>query len=444
LITIRRKFKRIFHALTFRNYRLFFSGQAVSILGTWMQRLAMSWLVYRLSDSAFLLGLVEFTGQFPALLLTPIAGVLLDRWNARSVLLYSQSAALVQASILAVLTLSGKIEIHWIILLSIAWGVIVAFDSPARQTFVIDLVPSREKLGNAIALNSTLFNSARMIGPSLAGILIALVGEGWCFLINALSYLAILVALGMLRLPARPKPTSTTGVWQGFLEGMQYASANQAIRWILCTLSITGFAGLSYTVLLPIFARDILHGGPETLGFLMGGAGVGALFAALSLASKESVIGLNRTMARAALIGSTALLSMVVIRNFWLTLLVMPFVGYGLIAQFISGNTLLQVLADNDKRGRVISLYSLTFNGVTPIGSLLAGTLAHWIGAPLALMIGGTICLIAAGAFKAKQANLERLIRPVCESIETESQHAVIPADQGCKTRTPDSISSQQ
>jgi hypothetical protein len=184
---------------------------------------------------------------------------------------------------------------------------------------------------------------------------------------------------------------------------MQYASANQAIRWILCTLSISGFAGLSYTVLLPIFARDILHGGPETLGFLMGGAGVGALFAALSLASKESVIGLNRTMARAALIGSMALLSLVVIRNFWLRILVMPFVGYGLIAQFISGNTLLQVLADNDKRGRVISLYSLTFNGVTPIGSLLAGTLAHWIGAPLALMIGGTICLIAAGAFKANR-----------------------------------------
>ncbi|MBN1541032.1 MFS transporter [candidate division KSB1 bacterium] len=406
---------RTFHALTYRNYRLFFSGQAISIIGTWMQRLAMSWLVYRLSDSAFLLGLVEFTGQIPAVVLIPFAGVLLDRWNARSVLLISQTAAFFQALILAVLTLSGRIEIPLILLLSVFWGVIIAFDSPARQTLVIDLVPRREDMSNAIALNSTIFNSARLIGPSLAGLLIAWVGEGWCFLFNALTYLAIIAALLALRLPKRVRRSDSTGVWQGFVDGLRYAARVTAIRSILGLLTITAFAGLSYNVILPVMARDILGGGPETLGFLMGGAGIGALFAALLLAGRESVFGLERSIVRAALTGAIAIVLLALIRSFWAALLLMPLVGYGFIAQFIAGNTLLQTIVDDDKRGRIMSLYTLTFLGVTPLGSLLVGALAERIGAPLTLFLGGLVSLASAVAFLLQVPHLEKEINTLHE-----------------------------
>ena len=300
---------RMFRALQYRNYRLFFMGQGVSLIGTWMQQVAMSWLVYRLTDSVFLLGMVSFASQVPSFLLGPFAGVVSDRYNRHRILLLTQALSLLQASTLAALVLTGQIEIWHILALSGFLGVINAFDISARQAFVVELVEKREDLSNAIALNSSLFNGARLVGPSIAGILIAAVGEGMCFLINAVSYLAVLASLLMMHLRPFVPVKETRKVWQSLREGFQYAFGFPPIRSIILLIALLSLVGMPFSVLMPVFARDILGGGANTLGFLMGASGIGALSGALYLASRKTVVGLGKVIVMATLLFGAGLMA---------------------------------------------------------------------------------------------------------------------------------------
>ncbi len=294
------RFKSIVRALRYRNFRLFFAGQSISLIGTWMQRIALGWLVYRMTNSAFLLGLVGFAGQLPTFLFSPFAGVLADRMNRHRLLILTQVMAMIQAVILAWLVLMDLILIWHIMLLSILLGLINAVDAPVRQSFMVEMIETKEDLGNAIALNSTMVNGARLIGPSVAGILITAVGEGICFLINGISYVAVIVALLAMHIIRKNVPSKTLHPWRDLKEGFAYAFGFAPIRAILLLLSLVSLMGMSYAVLMPIFARDILHGGPYTLGFLMAATGVGALIGALSLAYRETALGLGKWIAQAA------------------------------------------------------------------------------------------------------------------------------------------------
>jgi MFS family permease len=394
-----RGLRLIFRSLHYRNYRLFFGGQGISLIGTWMQRTAVGWLVYRLTSSPFLLGLVEFAGYIPTLFLSPLAGVLADRWDRRRILLFTQVLAMIQALLLAFLVLGEQVEVWHILCLSLFLGVVSAFDIPARQSLVVSLIERREDLGNAIALNSFMFNGARLVGPSAAGFMIALLGEGLCFLINGLSFLAVIASLMAMRL-ARHESTSANGqLFQGFREGLVYAYRFPPMRLILMLVALGSLMGIPFWVLLPVFAKDILHGGPQTLGFLMAAAGAGALCGAVYLASRRSVLGLARVIALAAGIFGTGLMAFSFARALWLSLLLLVITGFGMIALMASSNTFLQTIVDDDKRGRVMSFFTMALMGMAPFGSLLAGILASKIGAPHTLLIGGLSCLLGAVLF---------------------------------------------
>jgi len=403
----------ILRALRHRNYRLFFGGQSISLIGTWMQRIAMGWLVYRLTNSAFLLGLVSFLGLIPTFLLAPMAGVLADRWNRHRILVVTQSAAMIQALILAALVLTDKVTIWHIVPLSIFLGVINAADMPARQAFVLDMVIKKEDLSNAIALNSSVFNSARLLGPSVAGLLIAVTGEGVCFLINGISYLAVIVALLAMKITPKKAEIPEGPVWQRIKEGFDYAFGFAPIRAILLLLAQVSLIGLPYTVLMPVFARDILHGGPHILGFLMGATGVGALGGALYLASRRSVVGLERWIALAVGILGGGLLAFALSRVFWLSSLLMLSTGFGMMVAIASSNTILQTIVEDDKRGRVMSFYTMALMGMAPFGSLLAGGLASEIGASHTLMISGVLCLLGSLVFASQLSALRARIHPI-------------------------------
>lgn len=399
-------------ALRSRNYRLFFVGQGISLIGTWMQRIALQWLVYRLTGSALLLGAVGFAGQIPAIILSPVAGVLADRWNVRRSVVVTQVLALLQALILAVLTLTGRINVWEIVALSLAMGAINAFDMPLRQAFVVEMVDRPDDLGNAIALNSFLVNGARLIGPSLAGVLIATIGEGHCFLLNALSYIFVIGALLMMRLARRSR--SAHAGWGAHLrEGLSYAFGFPPIRAILLLLSLSALTGMSYSTLMPIFAGDILGGGPQTLGWLLAAAGVGALMSAVYLASRRTVLGLGRVIVFGSGVFGLSLVAFATSHALWLSLLMMLFTGMGMMLQMAASNTVLQTIVDDDKRGRVMSLYTTAFLGMTPFGSLIAGGLAHWIGAPAALAIGGGCCVIGTTLFAAALPTLRKHVHPI-------------------------------
>jgi MFS family permease len=403
----------IFRALGHRNYRLFFGGQGISLIGTWMQQTAMSWLVYHRTNSAFLLGLVGFSGQIPALFLMPLAGVLTDRWNRHQILVITQSLAMVQAFILAFLDLTGALNLPQILFLSFFLGLVNAFDMPTRQAFVVDLVARREDLGNAIALNSFIFNGARLLGPSLGGFLISLLGEGVCFLVNGLSFLAVLAALLAMKIPAVKEKALGSPLRAQLKEGFTYALGFSPIRSILLFLSLISLVGMGYVTLMPVFAKDILHGGPDTLGFLMAASGLGALMGAIFLASRKSVRGLGRIIALASFIFGLGILIFSLSRIFLVSLLTLAFAGFGMMVQMASSNTILQTIVDDDKRGRVMSLFTLAFMGMAPLGSLLAGGLAHWIGAPLTLLIAGVLCLGASFLFQWRLPRLRAMIRPI-------------------------------
>ncbi len=400
-------------ALRHRNYALFFSGQTVSLVGTWMTRIATAWLVYRLTGSAFLLGLVSFSGQIPMLLLGPFAGVWVDRWNRHRVLIVTQTLSMVQSFWLAGLALSHRITVVDIILLSVFQGTINAFDMPGRQAFVIQMVEDREDLPNAIALNSSMVNVSRLLGPSIAGAVIAISSEGWCFLIDGLSYLAVIASLLAMKNYAPQQVSQRRRVWQELSEGWRYATGFLPIRSILSLLALVSLVGMPYTVLMPLFAARVLHGGPHTLGFLMGAAGVGALISATWLAARKSVLGLGRVIPTTAAIFGGALIAFSFSRWLWLSLLLMVAAGFGMMQQMAATNTVLQTIVEDDKRGRVMSFYSICIQGMMPFGSLFAGILAARIGAPFTLAIGGACCIAGAAWFVGKLPQVRAHIRPI-------------------------------
>ena len=392
----------IFRTLRYRNYRLFFAGQCISLIGTWMQQIALSWLVYRLTHSVFLLGMVGFVGQFPTFLFAPFAGVLSDRWNRHHILIFTQSMSMLLAITLAVLVLTGAIAVWHILLLTLFLGCVNALDIPTRQSFVIYMIDKREDLGNAIALNSAMFNGARFLGPSVAGLLIAAVGEGICFLLNGLSYLAVIAALLSMKLSPVHSENIKANMFHDFKEGLAYTFGSQPIRSILLLLALTSFMGVPYAVLMPAFARDILHGGPHTLGFLMSATGAGALLGAVYLASRRSIIGLGKIIPITAGIFGMGLIGFSLSRILWFSLLLMFIAGFGIMVQVASSNTLLQTIVDDNMRGRVMSFFAVSFMGMAPFGSLLAGSLAGMMGVANTLMMGGICCVMGATVYARK------------------------------------------
>jgi len=402
----------LLRALRHRNYRLFFGGQGISLVGTWMTRVATGWLVYRLTHSAFLLGLVSFAGQIPILLLGPVAGVWVDRLNRHRVLIITQILSMVESFALAALALSGIITVTEVILLNLFQGAINAFDMPARQAFVVEMVEAREDLPNAIALNSSLVNAARLVGPSVAGLLIAAVGEGYCFLLDGFSYMAVIASLfAMSMVPWTPRAHAS--IRSELREGWRYVLGFRPIWAILLLLSLVSLVGMPYTALMPIFAGSILHGGAHTFGFLMGASGVGALIGAVSLAARRSVLGLGRLVALMAAGFGASLVVFAASRVLWLSLLVLVVTGFSFMQQMASSNTILQTITEDEKRGRVMSFYAMAFQGVAPFGSLIAGALAARIGAPHTLMLGGSICVAGAALFAWQLPVLRKLIRPI-------------------------------
>jgi MFS family permease len=403
----------IFRALYSRNYRLFFGGQGISLIGTWMQQIAMSWLVYRMTSSAFFLGLIGFSSQICSLFFSPFAGVISDRWNRHRILVATQSLAMIQAFILAALTLTGVVTVLHLIFLSLFLGFVNAFDMPTRQAFVVEMVEKREDLGNAIALNSFLFNGARLVGPSVAGILISVLGEGMCFLLNGLSFLAVIIALLSMQITSHKGESPKTQVFQEFKEGLLYALGFSPIRSLLLFLGWISLVGTATTTLLPVFAKNILHGGAQTYGFLMAAIGVGAIIGAIFLASRRSVLGLGRVIALASGIFGMGLISFSLSKFLWLSFSGLLLVGFGMMVQMASSNTVLQTMVDDDKRGRVMSLYTMAFMGIAPFGSLAGGSLAGGIGAPATLIIGGVSCIFGSFLFIKILPSLREIVRPI-------------------------------
>ena len=413
----RSSWQMVVRALRHRNYRLFFSGQSVSLIGTWMTRIATSWLVYRLTDSALLLGLVSFAGQIPTFVLAPFAGVWVDRLNRHRVLVVTQVLAMLQSFGLAVLALTHRITIFDIIVLSAFQGLINAFDMPARQAFVVEMVEERADLSNAIALNSSMVNMARLIGPSLAGIIIAGVGEGFCFLIDGFSYLAVIASLLLMRLAGRETASARSSMTEELREGWALVTNSVAIRSLLLLLAIVSLMGMPYTVLMPIFAGGVLHGGPHTLGFLMGASGVGALAGAVHLASRKSVLGLGKVVVISAAMFGAGLVGFSLSRWLWLSLPLMFVTGMGMMRQMASTNTILQTIAPEEKRGRVMSYYTMAFVGMAPMGSLLAGSVAAKIGAPSTLLMAGLCCIAGSVWFGLHLKDVRQEVRPIYREL---------------------------
>ncbi len=383
--------EEIFRALRSRNYRLYFIGQGISLIGTWMQRVSTAWLVYRLTYSPFFLGVAEFAGQFSAFLLMPFAGVLLDRWDLRRALIITQVLALVQSLILAILTMNGSITFGQVILLCIFQGVVNAFDMPGRQSFVIQMVDRKEDLGNAIALNSTIFNLARLVGPSIAGFAIGIWGEGFCFLLNSISFIPVILALFAI-VPRKVSVKGRHSLMDGVKEGLSYAFNNNFIRVLLLELSLISLMGMPYVVLMPVVAKEILGGDASTLGLLMGGSGIGALLGALFVASRKEVTGIEKLIPPAFLGFGIGFVIFSQSRFLVLSIILMAFNGFAMIVGWASSNTVLQSIVSEEKRSRIMSLYIMSFTGTSPIGSLIAGSTATYIGVSPTLFLCGAAC----------------------------------------------------
>ncbi len=406
--------KKIFASLESKNYKLYFAGQGISLIGTWMQHIAMSWLVYRLTGSVFLLGLVSFTSQVPTFILSPFAGVITDRFNRHRIMVATQVLFLLQALILALLVLTNTVQIWHIITLSLFFGLISAFDAPARQSLVIDLIEKPENLGNAIALNSAMFNGARLVGPGIAGFTIALVGEGICFSINAVSYIAVIWALMAMTIPQKLQhKTSDTNLKKSFSEGFKYTFGFAPIRILLILLGIVSLVGLPYVVLMPPYAKEILKGDSGMLGLLMSATGAGALTGALYLAARKTVIGLGKIISISIITFGASIIIAGYSYNPVLSLIALYFTGLAMITVIASINTLIQTIAEEDKRGRVMSFYAMALMGMNPIGNLLAGTIAAAIGVTYTLIIGGVITIGAGIWFQQQRPILRKYIRPV-------------------------------
>jgi MFS family permease len=414
-------------ALRHRNFRLFFGGQSISLIGTWMTRIATSWLVYRLTGSALLLGTVSFCGQIPTFLCAPFAGVWVDRLDRRQVLVWTQTLSMVQSLLLAGLTLSHHITIPWVLALSIMQGIINGFDMPGRQAFMVQMVEDRRDLSNAIAINSSMVNMARLVGPSLAGMLIAVSSEGWCFLIDGLSYLAVIASLLLMRLPTASVKRKVASTFADMKVGWTYVSEFLPVRTILLLFAVVSLMGMPFVVLMPIFAARVLHGGPHTLGFLMGAMGVGALISALALAARKSVLGLVRMIPLAAAVFGLGLIGFGLSRVFWLSMIMVLIAGMGMMQGMAGSNTIIQTLVPEDKRGRVMSYYTMAFVGMAPFGSLLAGSMAHAVGAPFTVIANGSAVLLGAAWFWTQLPAVRREIRPIYREMGILPPEAEVP-----------------
>jgi MFS family permease len=438
------KFKTIFRSLQFRNYRLFFAGQSISLIGTWMQRIAMPWLVYHLTGSAFLLGLVSFAGQIPTFLLSPVAGVVTDRFSKYGVLVTTQVISLAQALILAILSLTGVIQIWHLVVLSMLLGCVNAFDVPSRHSLVVEMVEKKEHLGNAIALNSMMFNGARLIGPSVAGLILATAGEGICFLINAISYIFVVGSLLLMKMQKQEERKLSGNLLKEMKEGLNYTFGFAPIKHLLILLGVVSLTGSSYQVLMPVFAKEVLHGGSGTFGFLMGAAGLGALIGAVLLASRETLLKLGRIIPASVFLGGAGLILLSFTKISSVSFILLIFIGAGMMLHTASSNTILQTITDDDKRGRVMSFYTIAIMGTAPFGSLIAGSLAKIIGTPYTILIGGISCIVGSFFFYKKLPMLKKMVRPVyvrmglipeiVTGIQTASEPAIeqvhLPASQ--------------
>lgn len=400
-------------SLRYRNFRIYITGQGISMVGTWMQRVAMSWLVYRLTGSALLLGVVGFAGRIPTFALAPFAGVLTDRWNRRRILYATQTLSMLQALVLAVLVLTGTVAVWHVIALAAFLGLMDAFDIPARQAFFVYMIGDREDLGNAIALNSSTFNAARLVGPSIAGVLIAMLGEGPVFLLNGATYLSMIVALLVMDAPPPVGAEGRRPVLQNLREGFSFAFGFPPVRAILLLLALISLAGVPYVVLMPIFATDVLTGGAHTFGFLMGAGGLGALAGALYMAARNTVRGLGRHIVWAATLFGGGLVTFGASRSLWLSAALVAVVGFGMMVQTASSNTVLQILVGDEMRGRIMSIYTMAFIGMIPFGNLLAGVLAERIGAPATVMLGGAACAGGATLFALRLPRLREQVLSV-------------------------------
>jgi MFS family permease len=404
-------------ALRHPNFQLFFFGQSISLLGTWMTRLATSWLVYRLTHSALLLGVVSFSGQIVSFAIGPFAGVWVERFNRRKLLVWTQAAAAIQSLAMAALTLTHVITLWEIVALASLQGLINAFDMPGRQSFLVQMVEDRNDLSNAIAINSSMANGARLIGPAIAGMVIGAFGEGWCFLVDGVSYLAVIASLLLMRIKPLNIRRNASSMFEQIREGWDYVRTFQPIRTILLLFSLLCLMGYSYAVLLPLFAGEVLHGRAYTLGWLTAATGVGALASGVSLAFRKSIVGLTRMLQLSSAMLGGALILFGLSRTLWLSLVLMIFVGFGMMQCASVSNTVIQSLVPEDKRARVMGYYTMAFFGSAPFGSLLAGALAHRMGAPLTVIITGSFCVAGSLWFTLALPKLEAVMRPVYQEM---------------------------
>ncbi len=405
--------RHLVRALRHPNYRLYFGGQSVSLVGTWMQRVAVGWLAYRLTGSALTLGQVGFAMQIPMFLLAPITGVFIDRWNLHRALMVTQILAMAQAVLLAVLVATDAIAVWHLVVLSVVLGAINAVDLPARQAFIVRMIDRKDDLGNAIALNSSMVHAAGFVGPAAAGILIGTVGEAACFALNALSYVFVIAALAAMKLPLFAEPPRSGRMIDGVREGFTYTFGFAPIRNIIVLVAVVSLVGMPYTLLMPVFAKDILGGDARTLGFLMGASGCGAFAGTIYLASRRHVHGLKTLIAYAAAAFGASLAAFSLSRSFPLSLVIMFGTGLGLILLIASSNTVVQTVVDDDKRGRVMSFFTMAFLGVGPFGSLLAGAVADRIGAPGMIFAGGLACAAAAAVFGYRIKSMREILHPI-------------------------------
>ncbi len=419
----RGSFSHAWRALHHRNFKLYFFGQGISVIGNWMTRLATSWLVYRLTQSVLLLGVVSFAGQIVSFALGPFAGVWVERLNRRKLLVWTQAAAALQSLALAALTLTHVINLWEIIALTAFQGMINAFDMPGRQSFLVHMVEDKNDLSNAIAINSSMANAARLVGPAIAGIVIGAVGEGWCFLLDGLSYFAVIASLLLMRIKPLDMRRTTTSMFEQMREGWDYVRTFPPIRTILLLFSLMSLMGYPYAVVLPVFAGQVLHGNAYTLGWLTAASGIGALVSGVSLALRKSVVGLT-SMAQisAAMLGG-ALILFGLSHTLWLSLVLMGFAGFGLTQNAAVSNTIIQTLVPEDKRARVMSYYTMAFFGATPFGSLLVGTLAHRIGAPHTVVLTGAFCVASSLWFTLELPKIRAIMRPIYR------EKGLLPAD---------------
>jgi MFS family permease len=422
-----RDFSHAWRAMRHRNFRLYFGGQSISLIGTWMTRVATSWLVYRLTRSSLLLGTVGFAGQIPTFLLAPFAGVIVDRVDRRTLLVWTQALAMVQSLALAWLTLSHRINIPEVLALSLFQGLINAFDMPGRQSFMVKMVEDKTDLSNAIAINSSMVNVARLIGPSLAGLVIAVKNEGWCFTIDGISYIAVIASLLMMRVKPSTEGRVEASMVAQLREGWTYVAGSVPIRDILLLFALLSLMGWPFMVLMPVFAAQVLNGGPHTLGFLMGAAGVGSLGSALALVARKSVRGLTKMIPIAAAAFGIGLICFGLSRALWLSMLMMLLTGFGMMQGLTASNTILQTLVDERMRGRVMSYYTMAFVGMAPFGSLFAGALAHAIGAPHTVIFSGIACIAGSLWFWSQLKKIRTKMRPIYERLGIIPQPNLVP-----------------